>query len=52
MDARELTKVVEKMRSEQQDMKRMVDYLEQEVAKLRMLVNDMQYDLMDLQRRN
>ena len=50
MDAKELTKVYEKMRSEQQDMKRTVDYLEQEVAKLRMLVDDVRYDLMDLQR--
>lgn len=51
MDARELTKVYEQMRSEQQDMKRKVDYLEQEAAKLRMLVDDMKYNIMDLQRR-
>lgn len=51
MDARELTKVYENLRNDNQDMKQKIDYLEQEVQKLRLLMDDMKYDLMDLQRR-
>jgi len=52
MDARELTKVYEQIRSEQQDMKRTVDYLEQECAKLRRIVEDLKIDVKMMQRRN
>lgn len=52
MDARELTKVYEQIRSEQQDMKRTVDYLEQEAAKLRMIVEDLKIEVQMLERRS
>lgn len=51
MDARELTKVYEQIRSEQQDMKRTVDYLEQETAKLRQIVENLKIDVQMMQRR-
>lgn len=51
MDARELTIAYEQLSSQYQDTKKTVEYLEQEVHKLRLLVDDMKYDMMDLQRR-
>lgn len=50
MDARELTIRYNELREQYQETKKTVDYLEQEVSKLRLLVNDMSYDLMDVQR--
>ena len=50
MDARELTIRYEQLIHEYQETKKTVDYLEQEVSKLRLLVDDMRYDLMDVQR--
>ena len=50
MDARELTIRYNELRNEYLETKKTVDYLEQEVSKLRLLMNDMQYDLMDVQR--
>lgn len=51
MDAKELTKVVNNQSSEIIELKKQVDYLTQEVEKLRLLMDDMKYDVMDLQRR-
>lgn len=51
MDAKELTKVVNNQSSEIIELKKQVDYLTQEVEKLRLLMDDIKYDVMDLQRR-
>ena len=48
MDAKELTIRYNELRNEYLKTKKTVDYLEQEVNKLRLLVNDMKYDLMDV----
>ena len=50
MDARELTKEYEKLQSDYEETKKTVTYLEMEVNKLRLLVDDMKYDMMDLQK--
>lgn len=50
MDAKELTKEYVKLRSEYEETKKTVTYLDMEVDKLRLLVDDMKYDIMDLQR--
>lgn len=50
MDAKELTTRYNELRNEYLETKKTVDYLEQEVSKLRLLVDDMKYDLMDVQR--
>lgn len=50
MDAKELTIKYNELRNEHLEIKKTVDYLEQEVSKLRLLVDDMKYDLMDVQR--
>lgn len=50
MDAKELTIRYNELRNEYLEIKKTVDYLEQEVSKLRLLVDDMKYDLMDVQR--
>jgi hypothetical protein len=50
MDAKELTIRYNELRNEYLETKKTVDYLEQEVSKLRLLVDDMKYDLMDVQR--
>lgn len=51
MDAKELTKAYDKLSNEYQETKKTVEYLEMEVNKLRMFVDDMRYDIMDLQRK-
>ena len=45
MDAKELTKEYTKLRQEYIDTKKTVSYLEDEVAKLRLLVDDMAIDI-------
>lgn len=51
MDAKELTIRFIKQEQIIKELKDKVEYLEQEVGKLRLLVDDMRYDIMDLQRR-
>lgn len=51
MDAKELTIRFIKQEQIIKELKDKVEYLEQEVGKLRLLVDDMRYDMMDLQRR-
>lgn len=51
MDAKELTKVYEDYSSRTRELEKKVDYLEQELGKLRMLYGDMKYDVLELQRR-
>lgn len=51
MDAKELTKAVDDYRNRTKDLEKKVDFLEQEVAKLRMLYDDMKYDVKALERR-
>lgn len=50
MDARELTKAYVKFENEYMETKKTVDYLEQEVQKLRMQVNDLMIDIKMLQK--
>ncbi len=50
MDARELTTVVEKLRGEVREDKKRIDYLEMELEKIRLLMNDMKIDVEMLQR--
>lgn len=52
MDAKELTIRYTDFKREYDETKKTVEYLEQEVSKLRMLVNDIQYDIIDLQRKD
>lgn len=52
MDAKELTKVVNNQSSEIRELNKQVEYLTQEVEKLRLLMGDLNYDVKDLQRRN
>ena len=52
MDAKELTKVVNKHDTDIIELKKQVEYLTQEVEKLRLLMGDLNYDVKDLQRRN
>lgn len=49
MDAKELTKAYIKLSNEYQETKATVNYLEQEVKKLRMHVNDLMVDMKMLQ---
>ena len=51
MDAKELTKVYEDYSSRTRELEKKVEYLEQELEKLRILYGDMKYDILDLQRR-
>lgn len=51
MDAKELTIRFIKQEQIIRELKDKVEYLEQEVGKLRLLIDDMRYDVMDLQRR-
>ncbi len=51
MDAKELTIRFIKQEQIIKELKDKVEYLEQEVGKLRLQVDDMSYDVMDLQRR-
>lgn len=51
MDAKELTREYENLRSDYEETKKTVKYLEMEVNKLRLLMDDMKYDLMDLKKR-
>ena len=51
MDAKELTIRFIKQEQIIKELKDKVEYLEQEVGKLRLHVDDMRYDIMDLQRR-
>lgn len=51
MDAKELTIRFIKQEQIIKELKNKVEYLEQEVGKLRLQVDDMRYDVMDLQRR-
>lgn len=48
MNAQELTKEFDRLASEYAETKKTVIYLEDEVKKLRLLVNDMRYDLKDV----
>ena len=50
MDARELTKAYIKLENEYMETKKTVNYLEQEVQKLRMQVNDLMIDIKMLQK--
>ena len=45
MDARELTKVCNELQNSFIEMKKTVEYLEQEVNKLRLLTEDMKVDI-------
>lgn len=47
MNAQELTKEYEKLATAFHELKKTVTYLEDETSKLRLLVNDMRYDLKD-----
>lgn len=47
MNAQELTKEYEKLATAFHELKKTVTYLEDETSKLRLLVNDMWYDLKD-----
>lgn len=51
MDARELTKRYEKLMDDYIETKKKVDYLEQEVSKLRLFVDDMKVDIAMLEKR-
>ncbi len=51
MDARELTKRYEKLMNDYIETKKKVDYLEQEVSKLRLFVDDMKVDIAMLEKR-
>ena len=51
MDAKELTIRFIKQEQIIKELKDKVEYLEQEVGKLTLQVDDMSYDVMDLQRR-
>lgn len=47
MNAQELTKEYEKLATAFHELKKTVTYLEDETSKLRLLVDDMRYDLKD-----
>lgn len=51
MDARELTKVVNEYGNKINVLEKQVEYLTQELNKVRLIVNDMQIDVKMLQRR-
>ncbi len=51
MDAKELTKVVEKQRNEIYELKKKVDFLTIEYEKQRMFIDDLKVDVEMLQRR-
>lgn len=51
MDAKELTKVVEKQTNEIYELKQKVDFLNQEFEKQRMLLDDLRVDVQMMQRR-
>ena len=51
MDARELTKELSKIIHRIDELEKTVRFQEQEIQKLQLKVNDMNYDLMDLQDR-
>ena len=51
MDAREQTREYIKLKQEYKETKDTVDYLEQEVKKLRMLVDDMRFEIANLKTR-
>lgn len=48
MDAKELTIRYNQLREEYQNTKKTVEYLEQEVSKLRMLVDDMSWEIKNI----
>ena len=50
MNAQELTMLVDNHRTRIEELEKTVKYLEQELEKQRLLVQDMSYDVMDLQR--
>lgn len=50
MNAQELTILVDNHRIRIEELEKTVKYLEQELEKQRLLVQDMSYDVMDLQR--
>ena len=52
MDARELTKKYYDLRNEYDHTKKQVEFLTQEIEKLRMIVDDMKVDVQMLQRSN
>ena len=51
MDARELTKELSKMIHRIDELEKTVKFQDQEIQKLQLKVNDMEYDVDDLQRR-
>lgn len=51
MDARELTKIVEKQENLIRELKKRVDYLELELKHQRIIIDDMKIDVQMLQRR-
>jgi phage shock protein A len=48
MDAKELTKEYTKLKQDYKSTKDTVDYLEQEVKKLRMIVDDLRWEIANL----
>lgn len=50
MDAKELTKELSKILHRVDELEKTVSFQDQEIQKLQLKVNDMEYDLMDLQR--
>ena len=50
MDARELTKSYIELKSEYQETKKTVEYLDQEVSKLRLIIEDLKIDVEMLSR--
>ena len=50
MDARELTKELSKMTHRIDELEKTVKFQDQEIQKLQLKVNDMEFDVMDLQR--
>ena len=51
MDAKELTKELTKLKQDYKSTKDTVDYLEQEVKKLRMIVDDLRWEIANLKTR-
>ena len=50
MNAQELTMYVDNHRTRIEELEKTVKYLEQELEKQRLRIQDMEYDVMDLQR--
>jgi len=50
MDARELTKVVDRQSNDIRELKKQVEYLTQELEHQRIIINDMKIDIQMMQR--